>query len=367
MSGKGFSKMKPKTGNRDSLRLEELIDIYKFTDHPDEWVQLRFLEADILPVRRHWIKIYAGKEKKLVNIPRFCVSFNPENEEEPLDAHCPYCDLSTEGGQEATMRSEHFYLVNAIVRDLQEDEPARKAELAKQEKKTGFKDIKSKSWTPVRVIRLTNTMVSRMQELGETNIVKNKKTGKKKAFDISHPKYGVDVNIKYKPKASGSDKYSADKVDGRTPLSDEEGEYLVWQLTPELLDIAGRMSEKQAAEDFKRMEILGDESTSEGGDDEDEDLDDDVDLGSSASTKKKKKVDLDDDEDEDEDEPAPKKKKKKPVKKKKKPVKKKKVDLDDDEDEDEPAPKKKKKKPVKKKKSSKKKVSFDDDEDDWDE
>lgn len=388
MAGKGFSNMKPKTANRDSLRLEELLEIYKFNDHPDEWVQLRFLEADILPVRRHWVKIFAGKEKKLVTIPRFCVSFNPENEEEPLDQHCPYCDLSTEGGQDATMRTEHFYLVNAIVRDLQEDEPARKAKITSQEKKSGHKDIKSKSWTPVRVIRLTNTMVSRMQELGETNIVKNKKTGKKKAFDISHPKYGVDVTVKYKPKASGSDKYSADKVDGRTPLTEEEQEYLVWQLTPELLDLAGRMGEKQAAEDFKRMEILGDETVSDGDDDEDDDdMDDDVDLGPSnkKSKKKRKKVDLDDDDDDDE---PPRKKKKKavkkkskkadlddddddepPRKKKKKPAKKKvkkKADLDDDEDDDEP-PRKKKKKPVKKKSSKKKKVAFDDDDDDWDE
>lgn len=374
MAAKGFGNMKPKTGKNDSLRLEELVEIYKFQDHPDEWVQLRFLEADILPVRRHWVKIFAGKEKKLVTIPRFCISFNPENEEEPLNAHCPYCDLSSEGGQDATMRSEHFYLVNAIVRDLQEDEPARKAKPTSKETKTGHKDIKSKTWTPVRVIRLTNSMVARMQELGETNIVK--KGGKKKAFDISHPKFGCDVNVKFKPKAAGTDKYSADKVDGRTPLTEEEKEYLVWQLTPELLDLAGRLGEKQAAEDFKRMEILGDDSVSDDEDDEDEELDDDdVDLGSGKKSKKSKKKskakkstldDDDDEEDEDEDDAPPPKK----SKKKKKPAKKKKPSFDDDDDDDEDededdddVPPAKSKKSKTKKKSKVKKPSFDEDED----
>lgn len=390
MARRGFSNMKPKTGKNDSLRLEEVVDIFKLQDHPDEWVQLRYLDADILPVKRHWVKIYAGKEKKLVTIPRFCVNFNPENEDEPLDAHCPYCELSTEGGQEASMRNEFFYLVNAIVRDIQEDEPARKAEPTKKEKSTGYKDIKSKTWTPVRVIRMTNGMVARAQELGETNIVKNKKTGKKKAFDISHPKFGCDVNVKYKPKASGTDKYSMDKVEGRTPLSDEEKEYLVWQLTPELLDLAGRMSESQAKEDFKRMEVVGGEEIDDDADDDDMD-DDDIPLGNSGKKSKKSKKksrdlddddlddddddDLDDDDDDDEDEPPVKKKSKKSkssVKKKK--AKKKPAFDDDDEDEDDepPVKKKKAKKSTKKKSSTKKKkakksAAFDDDDDDWDE
>ena len=380
MARRGFSNMKPKTGKNDSLRLEELVELFKFQDHPDEWVQLRFLDSDILPVRRHWVKIMAGKEKKLVTIPRFCVSFNPENEDEPLDAHCPYCDLSTEGGQDATMRNEHFYLVNAIIRDIQEDEPARKAEPTKKEKKTGYKEMKSKSWTPVRVVRLTNSLVARMQELGETNIVKSKKSGEKKAFDVSHPKHGVDVNVKFKPKAAGTDKYSADKVDGRTPLTDEEKEYLVWNLNPELLDAAGRMGEEQAKEDFKRMEVFGGDEVDD--DDDGDDLDDDsLDLGSSSKKKKGKKKsgkkasalddddDLDDDGDDDDDEPPKKKAKSKKKSKKSKPKRPSFDDDDDDDDEDDDEPPKKKAKSKKKKSSSAKKKAksaIDDDDDDDD-
>ena len=185
MGRRGFGNMKPRSANNDSIRLEELVEMFKFQDHPDEWIQLRFLDRDILPCKRHWIKILAGKEKKEVTIPRWCVSFDPENETEPkAGVDCPYCELSS--GKDGSVRHEYFYLVNAIVRDIQDDEPARKANPTKREVATGFKDIKSKSWTPTRVIRLTNTLVSRMQEIAETNIVKNPKTGAKKAFDVSH-------------------------------------------------------------------------------------------------------------------------------------------------------------------------------------
>lgn len=290
---RSFSNLKPHIGNNDSVRLEELIEIYKFQDHPDEWCQLRFLERGLLACKRHWVKIFAGKEKKEVTIPRWCVSFDPDNESEPLDGiDCPYCELSH--GNEGTARAEHFYLVNAIVRDLQEDEPARKVRPTKKEEETGFKDIKSKSWTPVRVIRLTNTLVARFQELAETNIVTSKTSGKKKAFDVSHEKYGCDINVKYKPKEPGSSKYSADKVEGRTPLTQEEVDYLVWDLDPSILDLAGRMTPQQALDDFKKMNIVG------GDDLEDDDDDDSYDLG--RSRKKRK------DEDDDDDSPPPRRK-----------------------------------------------------------
>lgn len=377
MAKRGFSNMKPKSGNSDSLRLEELIEIYKFTDHPDEWVTLRFLDRDILPVKRHWVKIITGKTKKLVKIPRFCVSFNPDDESTPLEGiECPYCQLSSEGGDDAPMRNEFFYLMNAIVRDIQEDEPARKGKPTKNEQKTGYKEIKSKSWTPVRVVRLTNTVVARMQEIGENNIVTNKKKKTKKAFDVSHSKFGCDVNVKYKPKAAGTDKYSADKVEGRTALSEEESEYLVWNLEPEMLDAAGRMSPEQALEDFKRMDVVGDEAIDDDGEeDDDEDDEDDIPLGRKSKSKKKskksKKSSSFDDEDEDEDDddedepPRKSKSKKKPVKKKKSAS----FDEDDDEDDEDDEPprksksKKKSTKTTSKKKTSKKKKPVDDDDD----
>lgn len=371
----GFGNLKPRTGQKDSVRLEEVIELHKWP--ADEWSQVRFLPGKILPVKRHWIKILAGRDKKEISIPRYCIAFDPNNEDTPRrnadgeDIHCPYCDLA-HGGDNAS-RYEFFYLANAIIRELQEDMPRRanKIERTKEEKKTGFKDIRSKTWTPVRVCRITSSVAARMQELNEGNTVKNKKTGVKKAYDITDVKYGIDVRVKYKPKASGTDKYSADK-DERTPLTDEEQAYLTWRLDESLLDITGRMDEKQAKEDFKRMEVVGSDTPDE--DDEDGySLDDDDEPKGKKSKKSDKKAkkkpfdddDEDDEDDEDDDDAPPKKsskdkksksKSKEKVKssKDKKPKKKKPVVKDDDDEDDEPPKKSSKDKVKKSAKSSKK-------------
>lgn len=357
----GFGNLKPKTGGTDSLRLNEVIEMHSWPS--DEWSVVRFLPTPILPVRRHWIKIIAGKEKKEITIPRYCISFNPHDENEPRkdekgkDIECPYCSLTH--GQDGSARYEFFYLANAIVREIQEDEPRKKAQLTKEEKKTGFKDIRSKSWTPVRVCRITSSVAIRMQELSESNMVKTKKG--KVAYDITHPKYGCDVRVKYKPKAAGTDKYSADK-DERTPMTEEEQGYLVWKLDDELLDVTGRMGAKQALEDFKRMDIVGGDTVEGEGEGIDLGDDDDDDSGSFSKSKKSKKSSKSKrsafDDDDDDDEP---KKPKKTSKKKKssaddKPVKKakKKPAFEDDED-DEPKKSSKKSKKTTEKSSKKSK------------
>mgnify|MGYP003407188500 CR=1 FL=1 len=394
MAAKGFKGLKPKTGNKDSLRLEELFDGQKFPD--DKWLQLRFIEkVDPLVVKQHWIKILGGKDKREITIPRFCIAFDPNDPDTPKEGmNCPYCEISS--GKDGAQRASEFFLINAIVRDIQEEEPAKKAKHTKEEEKTGFKDMRSKSWTPIRVIRLPGTVVARIQELGETNIQKDKKTKEKAQYDASHPKYGFDVQIKYKPKAAGTDKYSCDKVDGGpTPLSSEEKEYLVYKLDESLLDQAGRMSQKQADEDFKRMDIMGDIPDDDEEDDDEpkgkkskkkgrslDDDDDDDDVPSNSKKKGKKSKPFEDDEDdededdEDDEDEKPKKSSKKSsskdkVKDKKKSKKSKddddEDDDEDDEDEDE-KPKKSSKKSsskdkVKDKAKSKKKASKDDDDD----
>lgn len=327
---------KPKTGRKDNLRLEEVVNLMEFT--PDEITNFRLIGDQILSVKRHWIKIYAGKEKKVIKIPRYCLKHNPLDEDNPHDIHCPYCDLSHGGGEsDATASYEFFYLMNAIDREEQENEPAKKSSPTKSEAKTGFKDPNSKTWTPVKVTRLSSSVAKRIQELKDMNKKKGK-DGKSKTYDLDHPKFGCDIMIRYKPKAAGTDKYSTDKGD-RTPITDEEKEYLTFNLTPEILTLTGLLSEKEAAEDFKRNEYVG-------GSDTDDDEDDD-----SYSLGKKKKKSSNDDDDDDDD--APKKKKKKKSSDDDAPKKKKKKSSDDDDD----APKKKKKKssddaPKKKKKKA---------------
>lgn len=353
----GFGNIQPRTGNKDSVRLEEVIKMHKWP--ADEWSQVRFLPGKILPVKRHWISIYAGKDKKEITIPRYCLAFDVNNENAPrmmpnpdykkgsskkkekekfIPIPCPYCTLAH--GQDTSARYEFFYLANAIIREVQEDMPARakKIEKTKEEKSTGFKDIRSKAWTPVEVCRITSTVANRVKELGDGNFVK--KGGEKKAFDVTHEKYGIDIRIKFKPKGAGSDKYSADK-DERTPLTDDEKGYLTWRLDESLIEATGRMDLPQALEDFKRMEVVGADEVDD--DSEGYSLGDDDGKKKKKGDKKKKSAAFDDDDD---DEPKSKKKKKSKSR-----------DDDDDDDEDD-KPKKGKKKPA---------FSDDDDDDEDDE
>ena len=332
---KGFGSIHTNSRN-DSARLDEVIEIIKWVDK--KWVPIRVLPLAPLQVRQAWIKIYAGKDKREMAIPRYVVNFDPSNPEKPKKGvRCPYSEMVTD--KDGPVRVSDFWLFNVIDRDMQEEGPPRKnPKPTKEESKSGFKDINSDTWTPVKVARFTMTTIMRMQELSEDNIVKDKKTKTKAQYDASDAKYGFDVKVKYKKDAPGTDKYSIDKVDGgATPLSKEEQAYLVWDLSEKLLDATGRMTEKQALEDVKRMEVVGGSQPDDDDDDDDE---------PKKKKKKSKAKELFDDEDDEDDEPKKKKKKKS------------KIDDDDDEDDDEDdEPKKKKKKSSDgDKKSSKDKV-----------
>ena len=339
---KGMGSIKTNSRN-DSTKLDELVDMIQWPKN--KYFPFRILPIMPLQVRQVWIKLWAGakgKEKREVNIPRYAIDFDPNDPETPKKGvKCPYMALAEKfkGQKEKPVRASDFWLFNVIDREMQDEGPPRKASKpTKEEKKTGFKDINSETWTPVRVARLTMTSINRLQELSEENKVKDKKTGKTAQYDVSDAKFGFDVKLKFKPDAAGTDKYTIDKADGPSKLTEEEQGYLVWNLTEELLDASGRMTPAQAKEDVKRMEIIGGE-------------------------------DLDEDDEDDEDEKP--KKKKKASAKEEKPSKtkvKKKSKSDDDEDE---KPKKKKagSKEVKggakakdktKKKAGKKKSSWDD-------
>ena len=330
---KGFGSIHTNSRN-DSARLDEVIELIKWVDK--KWVPIRVLPIAPLQVRQAWIKIYGGKERKEFAVPRYVVNFDPNNPEKPKKGvRCPYSELVTD--KDGPVRVSDFWLFNVIDRDMQEEGPPRKGKgtkPTKEEEKTGFKDINSDTWTPVKVARFTMTSIMRMNELSEDNIIKDKKTKKKSQYDATDENYGFDVKVKYKKDAPGTDKYSIDKVDGGcTPLTKEEKKYLVWKLDEALLDATGRLTEKQAFEDVKRMEIVGGSTV-----DDDDDDDDDDDRKKS----KKKSRSLDDDDDD-----------KKSSKKKDKKGKKKELFKDDDDDDDDDEDDKKSSKKSKSKKSSK--------------
>jgi len=400
-----FDSAKPKVG-KDSVRLENLVELLKLK--PNKWVTIRILPNDIFPIKEHWIDIVT-KSKKEVRIPKICVSFDPAKEADKDGVNCPYCTVNNGGIS---------YLVNVIHRGLQEDEPKKKGKPTKTEAKTGFKVKDSETWTPVVVARFPSSLVKKIQSLKDLNKVK--KDGKTTTYGASHAKYGFDIDIKYDPDASGTDKYQVQKGE-RSSITDEEKEYLVYDLNESLLDALGRETPKEAKKELGRMELKGSEEVdgSDEEEDDDDDLDykkkkkkkkseeDDDDFSSKKKGKKKSKDDEEEEEDEEEedeeeedeeeeDEPKSKKsksKKKKPVKGKKKSKDEEEEEEDEEEeeeededeeeedeeeeeeedeeeedeeeDEDEDEPKSKKKKPVKSK-SSKKKGKKSKDEDDSD-
>jgi hypothetical protein len=341
---------KPQTRG-DNARLEDLVEVVKMAN--GKWVQLRIIPSDVLSYRQHWINILASKTKREVRIPKLCLAHNPNTEE--LEGECPYCGIDSQ--------TSTAYLVNVIVRQLQDDAPA-KNRVTKEERESGFKNMESDSWTPVRVLRLTSGLMKKVQELKGLNKVKGKDGVK--TFDVDHPKFGMDINIKYDGNAKGPEKYQINTGE-RSPLTEEEMQYLKWHLDEELITQMGLESLSEAKKELGRMQIVGAEEFD--GDDDEDDLSSKKKkpAGKKPAPSKKRPVDEDDDEDDafdddEDDEPAPKKKAadKKPAPSKKRPA----DDEDDEDDEDfddeddEPAPRKK---PVSKKRP------VDEDEDDEDE
>ena len=316
---------------RDSLRESEIFEIFPLSKKANgNWVSIRLLDLDLLPIKKHWIKIMGGKDKdKEIKIPRMCVNFDPDNQGKPLNGmKCPYCGIA-HGNDESGAPAQYDYkwYAQAIIRDEQAAAPRKMPKFTKKEQKTGKKEMGSESWTPIMCIPLSNSLAGKIKELGERNIhtVKDKKSGKKskQAFQVNHPKYGCDIEIKYNPKKSPAERYTIERGD-HTPLTGDEKEYLTWDFDNwnEIYDMLGRLNEEAAMADFKKMDVIGvNTNDSDDGDDED-DEDDDMALGrkkkvGKADKKKRRSDDDDDDEDDDEDEddrPSKSKKSKKSAK-----------------------------------------------------
>ena len=234
------------------------------------------MDSDILATKVHWMPI-TKKDGASVNIPKLCISFDPITEGERKGITCPYCSM--EGVSQQTR-----YAINVIDRDAQENAPRKQPKRTKEEAKTGFKDAGSSTWTPVKVLDIPSSLMIKLIALKDLNKAKIKDSTK--TFSISHPKYGIDVNIKQDPKGKGADMYQV-QGGSRTPLDEEEQEFLVFDLNEKLLDVMGRETEKEAMAEVKR-------TTAKTVEDEDDD-EDDV-PSSKSKSKKKSKYDDDDDD-----------------------------------------------------------------------
>ena len=387
-------------GSADRYRIEEHFQILNLREKANKWIQIR-LFGPVFSKAVFWVQ--SKKGGKSFCVP--CRCYNPETQEIEADVYDPWYDeyqrendINLDRAKRPVRLQKTFYM-QAIVRSEQEKAPTKNS-LTSEERESGIKDVESDSWTPVYVVPIPTSLLKSIQDLKEDNIVKTK-SGTRKSYNVAHEKYGRDIMIRYTDKAGTApgDMYKAKLVidEGKTPLTEEEKEYLTWDMDalyePKAseaeakkefsswakrygLDLSEAEEEDEDYEDEevpslkkkrndskKKHQVEDDEDDFEDDTDEDDEDEDDE----PAPRKKSKKVDEDedeeedfDDEDEDDDEPP---------RKSKKTTKKSKVDEDDDEDdfedddedEDEEEPPRKAKKPI----SKKKKVVEEEDEDDF--
>lgn len=373
---RGFDNLPQGGGHNDAAKIEELVELFDLKSAQRAFVALRFLPSSMLPMRRHWIQIKTKTGTS--SIPKMCSEFDPDNPDTPLPGRkCPYCKLphgKPEEGYPAKLE-EHMY-ANVLVRDLQDSLTVNPSKYTKEEKETGFKSMNSKSVTPVRVLRMPLGVARRIKEMAEHN-------KGKPVYDL---KMGMDVLLKYNPKAAPTDMYRLDRGDGeRTPLTKAEQQYLIFDLedADSIYDAMGRLDNARALAEFKKMNVISSIEEAE----EEEDEDDDFSpsgrgkkAGKKAGGKKSRyeeeeeeldeeeeeeDEDLDDEEEEEERRPS---KKQKPAAKKKPSryddEEEEEEDLDEEEEEEDEDERRPARKP---KPSAKKKTSrYDDDEEEED-
>ena len=340
----------------------KITDVVKLLEYPKvkgkpAWVTVR-LFGPVYSQATFWVRNDRANPKK--KFPKIVRCYDCEQHKIVADKYDPFYDYYRQELDENVdfkdrlLQYDRKFYMQAIVRKLQDDMPA-KNRMTSEEKKTHIKDPESESYTPVVVVRMTNKLFKAIQDLKEDNVVKFK-DGKRTAYSVNHEKYGRDIMIRYDDSdgVAPGDRYQVKLVidGGRTPLTDEEKQYLQWDMEsiyPE------EESENKIRQDFeswaKRMGIGKKRRLEQDEDEEYDSFDDDSDDLEEVKPKKVKKADTDF-EDEDLEDEQPKKSKKS-----------KKVSLDDDDiagdydafaEEETP----------KKKKVVKKKVEEDEDDDD---
>lgn len=360
------------TGRSNKPKVSDKIEIYEIP--PKKWVTLR-LHGPTFSYCTYWVRV-KKKDGKWTKFPVDSPSYDPKTQDFDTTKYDPWIELWKRQQSDGTKKEDMLiqvdtkFYIDAISRAAQKNEPRSKPGHSKSEKKTGFKEKGSDSWTPNVALRLPGGAVEKVKKVSGMNTVTSSKTGATRSYPVSHEKYGCDIRIYYDPDAAPANKYEVQFVDKKTPLDEEELAYLKWDLS----DLANEATEQEVRRDFEgwaqRMGIKTSKKRKHDVEELDEDLDEDEGFDG-------------DDEDEDEDDaPRSKKGKKAPAKKvaAKKSSKKSRRDEDeDDEDEDEededdfddeddeederPA-KKSKKAPAKK---TSKKSRDEDDEDDEDE
>lgn len=355
------------TGGSKRDRITDRIPLYKFPEK--KWVTLRLFGA-IFTTGGYWVKS-KNKEGKKITFYVPSPSYNSETQQREAKVYDPWRDFeATEEGNDRTIKFAKAGFMCAISRKAQKNAPAKSPKPTATERKTGFKEMDSDTYTPWVPVRFPFSVIGKLKELKGINTVEVK--GETKAFPVTHQKYGCDVKILYDSSKPPANQYEV-QMGGRTKISEEELEALKYDLT----DLETADDKEETKRNFERWAkangIKTKKKARDDDDDEDEDLpdddgdDEDEDEDDEPKSKKKSKIkaktkgksksrddeddddedlddiDLDDDEDDDEPKSKSKKSKSKPKKSKSRDDDDEDEDLDDEEEEEEPKSKSKKK------------------------
>lgn len=265
--GHDFNDVRTNTGGDKSPSIKDQVDQFKFP--PDKFVTVRII-SPVFMYAGYWV----ATKKKDGSPTKFYMpspSYDPESQSFDTTVFDPFFEISKgEKGVERDARMiqiQKYGYCNAIILHEEARRPERIPRPTEQELATGFKEKDSDSWTPVKVLRLSSTMMEQIQGIAQTNIVTNKNTGETKAMSIAHPKFGMTIRIKHSPKKPAASQYQILPGE-KMPLNERQQKYLTWDLS----DLERPEPEDRVRESYDRWaEKMGLADAGEGDDGFDDD------------------------------------------------------------------------------------------------
>jgi hypothetical protein len=148
------------------------LRLWKFIE---DWTVVR-LVGQMTSVYEFWIPIVTPTGRQ-THIRKLCLDWDAATESRTC--RCPYC--------KAGLRGRRMYYSNAIIRELQA------AGTAPRNTRT------TANMSPVRVLTIPPRLHEQLHSLAMLNKRQNKKRGEWQQYDLAHPKFGRDVQIKINP------------------------------------------------------------------------------------------------------------------------------------------------------------------------
>lgn len=245
--GHDFGEVRTNTGSDKSPSIKDQVDQFKFP--PDKFVTVRII-TPVYMYAGYWV----ATKKKDGSPTRFYMpspSYNPESQTFDSTVFDPFFEISK--GEKGVERDSRMIQIQkygyccAIVMHEEARRPERIPRPTENELATGFKEKDSDSWTPVKVLRLSSTMMEQIAGIAQTNIVTNRSTGEQKAMSIAHPQFGMTIRIKHSPKKPAASQYQILPGE-KMPLNDRQKKYLTWDLS----DLERAEPEDQIRESYDR-------------------------------------------------------------------------------------------------------------------